>query len=262
MILFLPMKVKAINIEPSQYDLIWYNNSGQQETLGTPLYTVMFNQGWYYTPFQNNEIGIIKVAFRYNLSNIQEDYVTFVLYGTINNGTAMLGGNLCESTQFNDSLGQTNYGTGTFVGITCRNPKANTWLDINLQRRMGSVGSINISSAVGTYNNSTTASINVQTQIEQQNWNNFNNADISQQDQTQPDTTQIDNVQQQETQQIDNIQTAIQNIQAPTFDLTDFRATFAWIWQTIIYLFTTHTILMSTMTIVLSLGFVKTIFGR
>lgn len=94
------------------------------------------------------------------------------------------------------------------------------------------------------------------------NWNDFNNADISQQDQTPPDTTTIDTVQAEETQQISDIQTAIQNIQAPTFDLTDFRNTFAWIWQTIIYLFTTHTILMSTMTIVLSLGFVKTIFGR
>ena len=86
--------------------------------------------------------------------------------------------------------------------------------------------------------------------------------DISQQDKTQPDTSGITNVQQQETQQITNIQTAIQNIQAPTFDLTDFRNTFAWIWQTIIYIFTTHTILMTTMTIILSLGFIKTVFGR
>lgn len=94
------------------------------------------------------------------------------------------------------------------------------------------------------------------------NWQQFQNQDISQQDQTPPDTTTIDTVQQEESQQISDIQTAIQNIQAPTFDLTDFTLTFAWIWQTIIYLFTTHTILMSTMTIVLSLGFVKTIFGR
>lgn len=94
------------------------------------------------------------------------------------------------------------------------------------------------------------------------NWQQFMQTDISQQDQTPPDTTTIDTVQEEESQQISDIQTAIQNIQAPTFDLTDFTLTFAWIWQTIIYLFTTHTILMSTMTIVLSLGFVKTIFGR
>ena len=101
-----------------------------------------------------------------------------------------------------------------------------------------------------------------QTTQDNTNWNNFNNADISQQDQTQPDTSGISNVQQQEQQQITSIEQALANVQAPTFDLTDFRATFGWIWQTIIYIFTTHSILMTTMTIVLSLGFVKTIFGR
>jgi ABC-type siderophore export system fused ATPase/permease subunit len=93
------------------------------------------------------------------------------------------------------------------------------------------------------------------------NWNNFNNADKPGTN-TNVDDTGVQQVEQQGQQQINGIESALQNIQAPTMDLTDFSTTFAWIWQTIIYLFTTHNILMTTMVIILSLGFLKTVLGR
>ena len=265
MILFLPSQAKALT--PLNVNVAFNNRNSTV----SPSYIEINNAGWYYGvvgDMGQSNTATQKIAFQYNLSSYTKDYITFIVMGEFNNMTATINGKACQIDGFQSTTSQ--YGLN-FAGITCDNPKGTYWLNVYMSwnkdyNATTGIRTLRIMTDVEQYDDKLAASINTSTTIQVQNdntnWTNFNNQDISQQDQQPVDQTTINQAEQKIDNQANTIQTALNNATPQQYDLTSFIPTFQWIWQTIIYIFSTHTILMTTMVIVLSIGFMKTIFGR
>lgn len=175
-LLLIPVPVFAIYMQPS---LICANDQSSTSSCQPSTYVISDGYDWYrsnYEQYMNN--GIVKLSFIYDMSNLNDDYVSFVMSypASLENVVVTLDNAICDIKTGNVvSSEPITTNKQTVYGFVCPiTKKSEVYLNVNVGKRLSTAYNVLISANNKTFKDKESAGIvaAIDAQTAQQNAQN------------------------------------------------------------------------------------------